>query len=79
MYPDFRSVLSGVGLGENTLSILAEEAVFSMDVFLHLREEHFEKLLLKLAVGDHAILLQLWDTKGNVSHEVYQHYRLIHA
>lgn len=55
-----RLVLSGVGLGENTISILADEAVFSMDVFRHLRDEHFEKLLPKLAVGDHAILLQLW-------------------
>ena len=71
MDPDFCSFLSGAGLGENALSILADEAVVSMDVFQRLREEHFEKLLPKLAVGDHAILLQLWDTKANYSQAVY--------
>ena len=64
--PDFCAVLSGAGLGEGALSI----AVFTMDVFQRLREELFEKLLPKLTVGDHAILLQLWDTKPSVSQEL---------
>ena len=68
--PDFCAVLSGAGLGEGALSILSDEAVFTMDVFQRLREEHFEKLLPKLTVGDHAILLQLRDTKTSMSQEV---------
>ena len=40
-------------------------------VFLRLREEHFEKFLLKIKVGDHAIFLQLWETKANVFCEVF--------
>ena len=53
---DFRAVLSGAGLGEGALSTLADEAVLSIHVFQCLR---FERLLPKLTVGDHAILLQL--------------------
>ena len=71
MDPDFRAVLSGAGLGEGALSTLQDEAVFSIHVFQRLREEHFERLLPKLTVGEHAILLQLWETKGSVSQEVY--------
>ena len=51
MDPDFRGILSGVGMGDGTMSVLAEECVLTMDVFLRLREEHFEKLLPKLTVG----------------------------
>ena len=37
--PDFCAVLSRAGLGEGALSILSDEAVFTMDVFQRLREE----------------------------------------
>ena len=63
MDPDFHGILSGAGMGDGTMSVLAEECVL---VFLCLREEHFEKLLPKLTVGDHACLLQLWETKVQV-------------
>ena len=66
MDPDFRGILSGAGMGDGTMSVLAEECVLTMDVFLRLREEHFEKLLPMLTVGDHACLLQLWETKVQV-------------
>lgn len=64
MDPDFRAILSGAGLGEAALSILVNESVLNMDVFKRLREEHIEKLLPKLTVGDHAIFWQLWETKA---------------
>ena len=72
-----RKVQSSAGLGEGALSTLQDEAVFSIHVFQRLREEHFERLLPKLTVGEHAILLQLWETKGSVSQEVYPIYVLI--
>ena len=68
MDPEFRGFLCGASLGDATLSVLVEENV---KVFLRLREEHFEKFLLKITVGDHAILLQLWETKANVFCEVF--------
>ena len=68
---EFRRVLSGVGLGNATLSVLSDEHVSNMDIFLHLREEHFERLLPKLTVGEHATLLQLWERKATTSVEVF--------
>ena len=38
---------------DDSLSVLEEENVLNMKVFVSLREEHFEKLL---TVGDHAVL-----------------------
>ena len=42
--------------------------MLSMAVFVTLREEHFEKLLPRLTVGDHAVLLKLWDSKQGLVH-----------
>ena len=61
MDPDFRGILSGAGMGDGTMSVLAEECVLTMDVFLCLREEHFEKLLPKLTVGDHVFVAAVGD------------------
>ena len=46
---EFRRVLSGAGLGNATFP---DEHVLNMDIFLHLREENFERLLPKLTVGE---------------------------
>ena len=52
--------------------MLEEESVLSINVLLSLREEHFEKLLPKMSVGDHATLLKIWDSKlSSSSREVY--------
>lgn len=63
MEPKFRSFLLLSGIGESSIPTLEEESVLTMSVFVSLREEHFEKLLPKLKVGEHATLLKLWDTK----------------
>ena len=68
MDPKFH--LSTTGVGEAGITVLEEESVLNMSVVVSLREEHFEKLLLKLKVGEHATLLKLWDTKlTNASRE----------
>ena len=33
----------------------------TMDIFIVLKEEHFERLLPKVKVGQHAQLLKLWE------------------
>ena len=63
MDANFRCLLSSSGMTDDSLSVLEEENVLNMKVFVSLREEHFEKLLPKLTVGDHAVLWKLWDSK----------------
>ena len=58
MEGNFRCFLSASGIGEDC----REEGVLTSAIFGSLREEHFEKLLPTLKVGDHATLLKLWDT-----------------
>ena len=55
------SKLCSAGVTEETLGILQDEGVVSWSVFTSLREEHFGKLLPRLKVGQHAVLLKLWD------------------
>ena len=67
------------GIQENSITVLEEESVLSMGVFLSLREEHFEKLLPKLTAGEHATLLKLWDAKHmSTSGEVYTYIYIIY-
>ena len=50
---------------EDTKQVLVEEGITSKRVFSSLREEHFEKLLPKLKVGQHALLLRIWDRQNS--------------
>ena len=49
-------------VSEETKKVLLEEGIVSKTIFLSLREEHFERLLPKLKVGQHALLLKIWDS-----------------
>ena len=53
--------LMNIGIDEGTIEILQEEMVMTMDIFIVLKEEHFERLLPKVKVGQHAQLLKLWE------------------
>ena len=50
------------GSFEGTKKILNEQGIISKSIFYSLREEHFERLLPKLTLGQHAVLLKLWDS-----------------
>ena len=63
MEPTFRRFLATCGITDTTQVVLEEESVFNMSVFLSLREEHFERLLPKLKVGQHATLMKAWETR----------------
>ena len=45
------------------MTVLVDEQIISFAVFNSLREEHFEKLLPRLKVGQHALLYKLWDVE----------------
>ena len=56
---------SVVGVSRETKQVLVDEGIVSKFIFWSLREEHFERLLSKLKVGQHAILLKIWDRFSN--------------
>ena len=47
--------------------MLKDEEITTDKMFQSLREEHFEKLLPKLKIGQHALLLKLWDESTEAS------------
>ena len=64
MESKFRSFLKASRVSEAAIGVLEEELVLTSVVFGSLREEHFEKLLSKLKVGEHASLLLLWENSA---------------
>ena len=60
-----KTILRSAGISEDTTTVLQEEGVNTLTVFSSLREEHFERLLTKLKVGQHAVLMKLWDRQSN--------------
>ena len=49
-------MLRNEGVSDETIDILVEEEIRTVNVFTSLREEHFGKLLPKMKVGHHALL-----------------------
>ena len=47
---------------EAAISVLEEELILTSVVVGSLPEEHFDKILPKMKVKEHAALLKLWDT-----------------
>ena len=62
METNFKSYLSKAGLSEAVIAVLEEEVVVTFVIFQSLREEHFERLLPRLKVGQHALLLKIWES-----------------
>ena len=48
-------------INDETIEILEKEMVLSKEIFCVLKEEHFERLLPHVKVGQHALLLKLWE------------------
>ena len=55
----FDNFLSTSGVSGRTKTVLIEQGIVNKSVFSSLREEHFEKLLPKLTLGQHALLMKL--------------------
>ena len=56
MEASLKRELASAGITEGTVSVL-EELILSSTIFYSLHEEHFEMLLPRLKVGQHALLL----------------------
>ena len=61
----FDNFLSTSGVSGSTKTVLIEQGIVNKSVFSSLREEHFEKLLPKLTLGQHALLMKLWDSAAS--------------
>lgn len=70
MERSFENMLKNEGLTVETLAVLEKEEIVAFNVFKSLREEHFEKLSSKLAIGQHALLLKVWDCSEDRRREV---------
>ena len=55
----FADYLHAEGLSEEAVAVLTQEEIISLEVFHALKQEHFTRLLPKLKVGQHALLLKL--------------------
>ena len=60
MEKELREMLLSSGVVSETVNSLEEEKILSVKIFKALREEHFERLLPKLSIGQHALLLKIW-------------------
>lgn len=60
MDEDFLELLTSGGVGASTLEVLRQEEVLCQSTFVLLHEEHFQRLLAKLTIGQHAVLTSLW-------------------
>ena len=48
------------GVSSGTIIVLEEEDVTGFKIFKSLTSAHFDRLLPKLRIGQHAILLEIW-------------------
>lgn len=62
-------LLNAAGLSEATFAVLDDEAIHSVQALQLLHEEHFQKLLAKLLLGQNAPLTDLWQRSLHEAHE----------
>lgn len=64
MDSSFRQVLQEKGVGDHAIMTLLREEICDMETFVMLRESHFAKLNERLSLGQHALLLKIWEGVG---------------
>ena len=67
MDASLKNQLKTSGVTDDTLSVLVGEEIKRNHIFYTVREEHFQQLLPKVKVGQHALLLSLHQEKFEVS------------
>ena len=56
----FLQLLKSEGIAEDMIEVLFSEAIISKQILSLLHEEHLQKLLGKIRIGEHAILTSIW-------------------
>ena len=67
MNRNFEEELSNREVSSETIVVLKSQDIKNKSVFLSLREEHFASLLPKVKIGEHAILLNWWESLKVIS------------
>uniref|UniRef100_A0A1X7SIT4 Uncharacterized protein n=1 Tax=Amphimedon queenslandica TaxID=400682 RepID=A0A1X7SIT4_AMPQE len=60
MDPAFLDSLKSAGVAQATIEVLENEMVLTSEIFYSLAESHFQQILPKIKVGQHALLLSIW-------------------
>ena len=61
MDSSFRQLLKEKGVGDQAITALLREEICDMKTFMMLKESHFTKLNERLSLGQHALLLKIWE------------------
>lgn len=56
----FVQLLKSEGVADETIEVLCSEGIVNKRVLSYLHEEHLQKLLDKITIGQHAILTNTW-------------------
>ena len=48
------------GVNSSTIDVLESEMIVTKEIFFSLGDSHFQHILPKLKVGQHALLLNIW-------------------
>ena len=64
----FRQILQEKGVGDQAVMTLLCEETCDMETFMMLRESHFAKLNERLSLGQHALLLKIWEEGVGMTH-----------
>ena len=62
---------SSAGVVGDTVKVLEQEAIYTGSIFLAFTDDHFMTLLLKMKVGQHALLMPLLECHKQVSFIIY--------
>ena len=65
----FRQLLKDKGVGDQSITALLREEICDMETFVTLRESHFAKLDERLSLGQHALLLKIWEESVGTKQE----------
>ncbi len=56
----FVQLLKSEGIADDTIQVLCSESIVSKRVLSFLHEEHLQKLLTTIRIGQHAIITNIW-------------------
>ena len=66
MEKEFLEWLEGNGITSTTSAILVKEDIVTKDIFYSLGHDHFNVLSKRLKIGQHAVLVKMWENvSGN--------------
>ena len=66
MDDEFKDLLTQEQIEQCTIKVLEEECILTVETFNLLKMQHLDELLPKIRIGQHAKLLQIWESSKAV-------------